>query len=734
MPWSETLRQTPQNSQQRLALPYKRTQYSSFLAPHKLKPCAREQTQHTRYRRRRLGIHSQLQAETSLESKAGPRGKQLDANATSFNGVPQMWAGLADEHGDQLAAIDPHQNPNTKLTFLELESQIIQFAAGLHALQLQQGEKVALFSENSSRWLVADQAVMMVGAADAVRGASSPAQEMAYIVEHSESCGIIAQDSATLERLAPALSKSPSMAGNNGNGSNGSGTHGQAPGIRFAIVLWGEPNDKCRTLLDCPVLSFADVLAKGHRVSATFSPPPTSADQLATIVYTSGTTGKPKGVMLSHANLKYQLDNLAFFLAPRAGERSLSLLPPWHIYERSCGYFLYSRACTQVYTNIRKFKEDLSSYPAHHFVCVPLVLETLYGRVQAQIKKGPAAKRLLASVFFAAGTAYIRARRIVEGVALQYAHRAPSMPRAMLAALTAAILYPIYRLGQILVFSKIRAALGIMSTIISGGGSLATHLDDFFEVLSLPVLNGWGLTETSPVLACRRSVPPRENVRGSVGLPIPGTQVRVVDPETLAPLGEGERGLLLAKGPGIMKGYFNDEAATAKAFSAGNGWFNTGDLGWRAPTGVAGSHMAGHIVLTGRSKDTIVLSSGENVEPGPIEDACSASTYIQNIVLLGQDHRMLGALVVPAKEAFDELEGIKGKMTEEEIRAVIRTEISKATTDRPHYERIGAFTLLKEPLSPEAGTLTRTFKPRREAIYARYAKEVAEVQGKLRRG
>ena len=256
-----------------------------------------------------------------------------------------------------------------------------------------------------------------------------------------------------------------------------------------------------------------------------------------------------QGVMLSHANLKYQLDNLDFFLSPRAGERSLSLLPPWHIYERSCGYFLYSRACTQVelkylactqmrelqsdqepasshpglpcmrfialwaylfiatqmvipfvqvYTNIRKFKEDLSLYPPHHFVCVPLVLDTLYGRVssprktsaryhslqgmqilwrccfipcssprflqasmfallearnnirarlqvQAQIKKGSAVKRALARLFFAAGTAYVRARRIVEGVALQYAHRAPSMPRVMLAAFVAAVLYPIYR-------------------------------------------------------------------------------------------------------------------------------------------------------------------------------------------------------------------------------------------------------------------------------------------------
>ncbi|CAL8470153.1 g9695 [Coccomyxa elongata] len=648
----------------------------------------------------------------------------------SFIGVPQTWASLADAHGDKLAAIDPHQSPATKLTYLELESQIIQFAAGLQSLSLKAGEKVALFSENSSRWLVADQAVMTLGAADAVRGASSPADEMAYIVSHSESCAIVAQDSQTLERLAPALASS--SASQNGNGSNGAPHNGvHRPAVRFAVVLWGEPNDKCRSLLDCPVLSYAEVLARGHRTSATFQSAPLSSGQLATIVYTSGTTGNPKGVMLTHGNLRYQLDNLNFFLKPKPGERSLSLLPPWHIYERSCGYYLFSCACTQVYTNIRKFREDLANYPPHHFVCVPMVLDTLYGRVQQQIKKSSPVKRTLARLFFAIGTAYIRARRILDGVALEYARTAPSMFRVMLATFTAAVLYPLYRLGQVLVFGKIRAALGIMSTVISGGGSLARHLDDFYEALALPVLNGWGLTETSPVLACRRNQA-RENVRGSVGLPIPGTAVRVVDPDTLQPVPEGQQGLLLARGPGVMKGYFNDEASTARAFVAGDGWFDTGDLGWRAPTGVAGSNMAGHIVLTGRAKDTIVLSSGENVEPAPIEDACAVSPFIQHLVLVGQDHRMLGALVVPAEDAFKELQEIKGAMSDEEIRAVIRAEITKATAARPHFERVAAFEILREPLSVEAGTLTRTFKPRRPAIYAKYAREVADVLSKLR--
>ncbi|EFN50517.1 hypothetical protein CHLNCDRAFT_139443, partial [Chlorella variabilis] len=213
-----------------------------------------------------------------------------------------------------------------------------------------------------------------------------------------------------------------------------------------------------------------------------FSPPEACAADLATLVYTSGTTGHPKGVMLTHANLLYQAHNLSFFLPVSPGQRTLSLLPPWHIYERACGYYLFSRGAAQVYSNIRKFREDLTAHPPDYFVCVPLVLDTLHGKGES----GPS--------------------------------------------------------------------------------------------IGLPILNGWGLTETSPVLACRRNLP-LENVRGSVGQPTPGTQLRLVDPESLQEVADGQQGLLLARGPGVMAGYYADPGATAKAFKAGDGWFDTGDLG-----------------------------------------------------------------------------------------------------------------------------------------------------------
>eukprot|EP00775_Hariotina_reticulata_P004816 gene4816-5063_t len=495
------------------------------------------------------------------------------------------------------------------ITSMELNELILSYSAGLKAHGLQQGDRVCLFAESSSRWLVADQGVLMCGAADAVRGSSSPVEELSFILSHSSSVALVLQDRATLLKLLPC-----------------------------------------------------------------------SRQSLATVVYTSGTTGHPKGVVLSHGNLAYQVDHLDYFLQVAAGDASLSLLPPWHIYQRTVSYYLYHRGAREVFTSLKHFRDDLTTHPPDHFVCVPLVLDTLYNKVMVKLKsEATGIKRHIVSALLSASNAFIVARRLLQGRDLRYAVRPAGAASKLVALLTAALLAPVYALAQKLLFSKVRAALGIRKTVVSGGGSLAAHLDLFYEAVGLPVLNGWGLTETSPVLACRRS---SANVRGSVGLPVPGTQLVVVNPNTHLPVPDGQPGLLLAAGPGVTSGYLDDAVATDKAFV--DGWFDTGDLGWRAPAGVAGSHMAGHIVLTGESAD------GHNIEPQPIEDALQRSTYIKHVVLVGQDKRELGALVFPDEE------------------------------------------VIRSPLSVESGTLTRTMKPRRQQIMQVYEHQVEQLLRKLR--
>lgn len=257
----------------------------------------------------------------------------------------------------------------------------------------------------------------------------------------------------------------------------------------------------------------------------------------------------------------------------------------------------------------------------------------------------------------------------------------------------------------------------------------------FIAAIGMVVLNGYGLTETSPVLTCRStSAAPYGNVRGSVGRNIPGTELRFVDPSTYQDVCDGEQGLILARGPGVMSGYEGDESATAAAFSAGGGWLSTGDLGWRAPGRVPRSHMGGCVVLTGRSKDTIILSNGENVEPQPLEDALCASPYIKYAIVIGQGHRRLGALIVPDEDSFASLasNGNGSVLSTEERTEILRDTLRKITQDSPVCERIHQFVELQRPFSVEDGTLTRTLKPRRTAIMETYAKEVASLESKLR--
>lgn len=291
------------------------------------------------------------------------------------------------------------------------------------------------------------------------------------------------------------------------------------------------------------------------------------------------------------------------------------------------------------------------------------------------------------------------------------------------------LLGPLHTLGNKLVYQKVREAMGgCFKNSISGGGSLAMYLENFFEIVGVQVLVGYGLTETSPVLTARR---PWRNPRGASGQPIPKTEIRIVDPVSRQPLLQGERGIILARGPQIMQGYYQNPEATAQAIDS-EGWFNTGDLGWLTPKN--------DLIITGRAKDTIVLSNGENIEPQPLEDACLRSPYIAQIMVVGQDQRSLGALIVPNLEALQQWAAAQKLFLElphEEnlanfqsisfdsrlVQDLFRQELNREVKNRPGYrpdDRIGPFRFILEPFSIENGTMTQTLKVRRPVVAERY--------------
>jgi long-chain acyl-CoA synthetase len=624
---------------------------------------------------------------------------QTTIDYRAIQSVPEIWSMAARNFAQIQALDDPHAQLPVQLDYTQLFEQIKGFAAGLQAIGLESlpddpdPPRIALFSDNSPRWLIADQGIMMAGGVDVVRSSGADREELLYILNHSGSTGLVVEDWATLQKLrSDAQSEFPLT---------------EQP-LAWVVLLSNEAVPEGDAL---KILNYSQLLEIG--IHATLQPTYHQRETLATLIYTSGTTGKPKGVMLTHDNLLHQVETFGSVFPPTPGDRALSILPSWHAYERSCEYFFLSQGCTLIYTNLRHFKTDLKDFQPQFMVGVPRLWESIYEGVQKQFRSQPANQQKLVNFLVEASRHYLDARRTHQGMSLKMP--LPSGGQRLGAMLKMLALQPLHRLGERLVYQKVRSATGgNIKYTISGGGSLAKHIDDFFAIVGINLLVGYGLTETAPVLTVRRT---GYNLQGSAGKPIVGTALKIVDPETRQPLPLGERGLVLAKGPQIMRGYYRNPDATQKAIDP-EGWFDTGDLGLLT--------SEYDLVLTGRAKDTIVLSNGENIEPQPIEDACVRSPYIDQIMLVGQDQKQLGALIVPNLDALEQWanqQGIPLDIESSAVQNLFRQELTREVKNRPGYrldDRLGVFRLIREPFSMENGMMTQTLKIKRPVVMERY--------------
>ena len=622
--------------------------------------------------------------------------------------LPAIWPLAAEKFGDTIALKDPHTKPEVVISYRDLASLIRQFATGLQALGIEPQDKVALFADNSPRWFIADQGTMTAGAVDVVRSSGAERQELLYILENSDSISLIVQDLKTLGKLSSELANLP---------------------IKLVILLSDETPDAEATI---KTVNFQQLMELASNNS--LQPVEQGKDTLATLLYTSGTTGKPKGVMLSHGNLLHQVNYVKTVFQPQAGDTLLSILPSWHAYERAAEYFFLAHGGTQIYTSIRHFKQDLKQFQPVYMVGVPRLWESLYDGVQKLLSGQSASQQKLVKFFLKQSEKYITARRIADNTSLEHFDASP-LERS-LADFKAGSLYPVHALADKLVYRKIRAGVGNIKAVCSGGGSLAKYLDDFYQTVGIDVFVGYGLSETSPITNART---PKHNVRGSAGKPLPKTKIKIVDPQTRQELPQGDTGLVLIKGDPVMQGYYKNPEATDKAIDP-QGWFDSGDLGWVTPYN--------DLVLTGRAKDTIVLTNGENIEPQPIEDACVRSVYIDQIMLVGQDQRALGALIVPNLETLQQwvneqklnLKLPNPDSTLEEVaqsdlndRAIIdlyRSELTREVKNRSGYksdDRISNFRLIAEPFSQANGTMTQTFKIKRPQVREKYQHLINEI-------
>lgn len=579
--------------------------------------------------------------------------------------------------------------------YAEYILQAKDFAAGLQSLGIKKDDIVGLFSENNGRWIVVDQGILRCGAIDAVRGSNAPVDELDYIIGQSQSKALVLQTSMLFDKLKSYLPKYD---------------------LDFIVIMFHKEGATYDGV-DCPVYTYEEILAMGKRKC--FAPVKLTPYDYATILYTSGTTGNPKGVLLTHGNMIFQIDTATNWFPVHSGDSTLEILPIWHAYERICTYYFYGEGLHVHYTTLSKIKDDMVKYSPDYMVSVPRIWEAVRAGVYAKLKQKSNLAYTIFDMAVKYSISYKKHSMYVEKRITEQKHYNPIA--TVYHAIMATCMQPLHKVFSETLYKKLKNLAGLnLKASISGGGAIGSKEEAFYDAVGVKLVIGYGLTETAPILTLRSVT--GKNFLGCAGAPIEGTELKIIDPETKKELPPFEKGLVMVRGPQVMGGYFHDEAAT-RAVLDDNGWFNTGDLGYLT--------YDNNLVLRGRMKETIVLSNGENVEPIPIEDAVLGSQYINQIVLVGQDQGAVGALVIPTKEALEKC-GVdtRGLRMQQDVciknpalRKLIKSEIEthiKNKSKLKSFEKIQKFEILKEGFSIDNGLMTSTAKIKRNKVFETY--------------
>ncbi len=548
----------------------------------------------------------------------------------------------------------------------QLRAAVEEISAGLRLYGIGKEDRVAILSENRPEWAFVDLATLCAGAVDVPIYPTLTSTQIGYIVADSGVKLAFVSSAAQAAKLAEL--------------------RGQLKGLE-QVISFDTPTPPGTLSLDTLRERGRGLLAGDpgvvrHRAAEV------TRDDLATLIYTSGTTGDPKGVMLTHGNLVHNVI-AASKLFPIGPEwTALSFLPLCHSFERTAGHnFMLATGATIAYAeSVEKVPENMLQVRPHVMTSVPRLYEKMYARVNEKVAAdSPLRQRIF---------------RWAIGVGRErFAHTvARSEPGPLLKAK--------FALADKLVFSKIKARTGgRMRLFISGGAPLAREIAEFFGAAGMLICEGYGLTETSPVITCNR---PDRLKPGTVGLPLEEVEVRIA-----------EDGEILTRGPHVMKGYFGKTEATAEAIEP-DGWFHTGDIGFLDGDGF--------LVITDRKKDIIVTSGGKNIAPQPIENRIKSHKFVAEVVMIGNRRSFATALVVPnfdVLEAWAKAQGIQSQPREElvkrpEVVSHYLTIVDQMTPELAQFEKIKKVALLAHEFSQEKGEITPTLKVKRRVIEERY--------------
>lgn len=553
-------------------------------------------------------------------------------------------------------------------TWAEMAAQIARWQAALAVEQVQRGGRVAMQLRNCPEWVMFDQAALSLGLVTVPLYTDDRPDNIAYILKEADVNVLLVQDAGRWRKLA--------------------GVVGQEGPLKRVLLL--EDSDAARRLAaEDERVRVVDAWLPSHAVSLTRR---SGADPgaLASIVYTSGTTGRPKGVMLSHSNMMSVAHGALTLLDCFQEDQFLSFLPLSHTLERTAGYYLciMTGSCVAYARSVAQLGEDLVTIRPSILVAVPRIFERVYGRIADQMEKKGALARQLFHL-----TVRIGWNRFL------YRQGRGGWPPGSL-------LWPLL---DRLVARKVAGRLGgNLRAAISGGAPLNEEIARIFIGLGVPIVQGYGLTETAPVVSAN---PLQDNIPASVGVPIRGVQVKI-----------GDNDELLVKGPGVMLGYWNNHAATAQTIDH-DGWLHTGDQ--------ARIDATNHIYITGRIKDILVLSNGEKIPPGDMESAIALDPLFEQVMVVGEGRPYLTALLVldgahwpgfAQQQGADPLDHTS--LRDSKVLHAVGRRVKAALKDFPGYAKIRQVHLSLEPWSVDEGLLTPTLKVKRPKVLERFSDDV----------
>ncbi len=598
-----------------------------------------------------------------------------------YTTVPSMFLAITDrfrKHPDKPAYLYKEQGQYVSLHYDELRAWVIDVAMGFRALGVRSGDRVGIASENRIEWIVTDFAVTALGAADVpVFSILTPEQEQ-YIFSHCEAKLLVVSNRYQLNKILQVLDQLPAVE---------------------KVVVYNEDlelpdDDRFLTFAQLRELGRQSVPAEKREALFQELAQQVKPDDLLTIIYTSGTTGNPKGVMLTHRNVLSNVEGASSRVDISENDLLLSYLPFCHSYERTAGYYtaFSCGATVALAESIETIAKNMQEVRPTVMTSVPRLFERIQQRILNNVSKQPPLRQRIFYWALEVGKKKFYTEqqgRVPVGLRLQH------------------------QLADRLVFAKIRERTGgRLRFFISGGAPLVKEVGEFFFALGIPIYEGYGLTEASPVISVNY---PGNVELGTVGPPLPNVEVEIAD--------DGE---ILARGPNIMKGYFKDPAATQEAIDP-DGWLHTGDIGY------LNDH--GRLVITDRKKNIFVSSGGKNIAPQPIENALILSPYIDQAVLIGDGREYNVALIVPdfeqlkeyAEQANISYANEQELIEHPEIKKLIDREIKKQQKTFSKYEQVRKFALLVEPFSVDNGMLTPTLKVRRHIIEQKYGAIIEQL-------